>query len=712
MKSLVRMQKRRKGRSSRLCTCTSPPAQPASSSLLSWCITSHSFGCPLYVSEQRVIHLGTRYVICNRLLRFSVNASLNIAYGAGGLSINPQLNFRAVVPDDAPVFKALSDAVKKMHKSPDTAIIDDTTKVILQLFRAGKASPTDSLSDGQTILHVLLRWIHPENPQWDVSLWQRYREMLITLIEAGVSLGSLNDRSESPLDVVLSSICFFGRLEPTNVMSICLCLLQKGALVTPAWAGGIDNQVMKSNWLITILATHCGIEYLDFPEKYLLHVTRSKQDLYAAMAQEKSPELLFRCLEWPMGLYTLIREGYKPSRRVLQTACEYDCEGAVNVLLGERRFNIGRSELTSPKAARQQTTKLIVAALANKRRRLQALAETHLPSETLSQLGIRSDCLMGFNAAAVCARLRANSVSIRRDLMEGKGWLIYNGGWWGCKSADLLWDAGFRNIDETDEQGFTALMHTPQYPESVHQFLPLLIYAQWLVSHGANIYHPRQEAPALHYLAENVGLSLDNDWIFGLCQESYYRESLNHMPAGCVEVVRKILLDEGTDKCCCPCSFNGCSALTRLLAGLYREHKLWNKLELLLWAWETLVRYAFPECERLWHTQSSRVLRYCTFEKMDLTHTCRNHRYRESKDQDDIIDILEAQKESTDLFEALVAEFEAEYNQMGVPLPEFLRSHWLQRMKMVLERQSVPNQEYMDRVREIGVVLEDCQNVE
>jgi hypothetical protein len=78
-----------------------------------------------------------------------------MTHGAGGFSISPKLHFRAVVPKDSPAFK-LVGKYGRHHRylHMEKGEIRRTHQALFELFRAGRASPTDTLENGDTLLHV------------------------------------------------------------------------------------------------------------------------------------------------------------------------------------------------------------------------------------------------------------------------------------------------------------------------------------------------------------------------------------------------------------------------------------------------------------------------------------------------------------------------------------------------------------------------------
>jgi hypothetical protein len=87
-------------------------------------------------------------------VRISLEASFSSTRGAGGFSISPRLEFRAIVPTSSEIFLALSRAEDNFKSQDVSVIIQDTQKTLFELIRGGKASISDALGNGDTILHV------------------------------------------------------------------------------------------------------------------------------------------------------------------------------------------------------------------------------------------------------------------------------------------------------------------------------------------------------------------------------------------------------------------------------------------------------------------------------------------------------------------------------------------------------------------------------
>jgi hypothetical protein len=101
-----------------------------------------------------ILSLVHRHTVCNRFLRYSVTASITVTRGAGGFAINPSLQFRRVVAWDSPAFGLLRKVHIGWSDPTRPSVIQDTHRALFALFEARLASPTDTLENGETLLHV------------------------------------------------------------------------------------------------------------------------------------------------------------------------------------------------------------------------------------------------------------------------------------------------------------------------------------------------------------------------------------------------------------------------------------------------------------------------------------------------------------------------------------------------------------------------------
>ena len=114
---------------------------------------THQRGCPLRIPPKKKTIIGMRCTFSGLLLSRLISLSMSISHGAGGLSISPNLTFRAIVSDDSPAFALLAEH-SRMTLEEVSLSWDSISQEIYKLFREHKASPSDVNSTGETLLHV------------------------------------------------------------------------------------------------------------------------------------------------------------------------------------------------------------------------------------------------------------------------------------------------------------------------------------------------------------------------------------------------------------------------------------------------------------------------------------------------------------------------------------------------------------------------------
>lgn len=95
-----------------------------------------------------------RRIFCRWALQISLEASFSSTIGAGGLSISPKLEFRAIVPINSEIFSVIYGAEDSLKSQDVSIVIQSIQKALFEAFREGKASISDALQSGDTILHV------------------------------------------------------------------------------------------------------------------------------------------------------------------------------------------------------------------------------------------------------------------------------------------------------------------------------------------------------------------------------------------------------------------------------------------------------------------------------------------------------------------------------------------------------------------------------
>ncbi|KAL4908565.1 hypothetical protein BDW74DRAFT_188501 [Aspergillus multicolor] len=529
--------------------------------------------CPLYKNNQTIVLFSKQWIISNKIFKLSILASLTIQKGAEGFSISPNLQFRPIVPSDSPVFRLLWETEKNLKSRMAGTEIERTQKKLLRLFMEGEGAHLGTLPDGNTILHVITGW-QVYSHLWDDNSWLIWRALINAMLQAGQSPNQVNDDGKTPADLMVRH--YDNRCQQQATLEICSDLLNSGGYMTHR---ALDWRHQPNLFLIEYYMRRCDLRWndtlwrdysipliwnlrdkkelqdIDLPEELQPLIYRSRDQLLSLL--EKGVDFqtwVESYTQWPPGLALLLQYGHTPTETCVVRACEADCEESLQLLISTGGFALGPSALEV--AAKQHNiaiSKLVVQALAGRRRQLRVLADSYLPDEVNSRLDIGSDCLLDAQAYDIYQLLKKKLVGID-DLEMDYEWSVYDCIGANLDLADLLWDTGFRHVDRENKNCRTCLMNlwstTP--PCSLNTFL---MKADWFITKGADLNRRKSgsSTTALHCLAYDVG---------GILRSM---QGSSH-----ADLMRRILVDSICDDCCCPCSLDGCSGLTRLLDGFFR----------------------------------------------------------------------------------------------------------------------------------------------
>ena len=102
---------------------------------------------------------------------------------------------------------------------------------------------------------------------------------------------------------------------------------------------------------------------------------------------------------------------------------------------------------------------------------------------------------------------------------------------------------------------------------------------------------------------------------------------------------------------------------------------------------------------------SAELIRTFTFEELGLRHTCCQWQCGKVVEYEDSTDIFEIQNEDRHkiaLFEELLLEFETKQSELSLPIQEFLKGYWRERMDEVMHEQDVIDEE---ELQGLGIIL-------
>ncbi|KAF5854992.1 hypothetical protein ETB97_010350, partial [Aspergillus alliaceus] len=415
---------------------------------------------------------------------------------------------------------------------------------LLEWFEEGKGAYSDILLNGDTILHIITSW-QKYSHQWDVDSWQIWRAFINSMLRTGLLPDRVNNDDETPADIVIRNCDSYRQQQVTA--DICSDLLNSGGYMTHQ---ALDWRHHPNVFNVGYHWNRCDGRqndhlWEDYSIRLILKLADEK-DLQDIDLPEELLPLIYKSRSY---LVLLLRKGIN-LQFLVDSYPQWPSGLALLFQSGYRPTEVS----------------LIQACEANCEESLQLLLNT-------------SGCCLG------------------HLVLETAGVNL--------KLADLLGDAGFRDLDEEDKYNKSSLMELwySSPPCSLNTFLEKV---DWFITKGADLGRQKSgsSTTALHFLGNDSK-----------------------------ELMRKIPVDNTYDNCCCSCSLVGCSGLTRFLHGLFRTwpdedvEELLQRLAIVL---NSLAPSLEPEAqERL----GPCVLRFLAFQKLEITHTC-SHRTFEDKEVD------------------------------------------------------------------------------
>ncbi|KAL4808112.1 hypothetical protein BDV18DRAFT_96177 [Aspergillus unguis] len=712
------------GRSRRRHQCTCRLRPPGSTAYIGWrYVLFHHNGCLLHAPGRRTTNLLIKRTFFNRLFGFSVLASIQITTGAGGFAISPKLEFRPVVPDDSPAFILLRSVKRRFKQGPKRSLIQDANRRLFELFREGKASPSDTLADGSTILHVVTSWQY-YTCQWDAALLEDWRRLISELLDTGVSPSQIDYSGTTPADNMIDLYENYrdghgGPVRESATIAICSDLLKAGGHMTN---NALDWRHRQNNYnmfyfltpfrlfqehavrLVWLLDDSRELQDIDLPDELVPLITRSKDQLLLLFKKGYGMQKwIDSYAQWPTGLYLLLQAGYDAvDYRPFRRACEANCIASLRILINNRNFILGSKELEVASVHyNKDIVQLTLQALVDRRKRLQGLATAFLPSEVLAELQIRPGCLLNLKAAKAYKLLKLYSIKVD-DIEQECQWSVYDAVGNNLSIADRLWHAGFQDVDELNHRGKTGLMRLEWSELTTLGPEPILEKARWMISKGADIHRKKSSSPALHFLGRAIGSS-----IYFIKYDEDTRAKLSCLDRECWALFRSILCDDTRDSCDCACSVDGCCGLTRVLGGLSWWRVNTSPQSLIQLFLVTIdVAASFLEStsrESFYNQLAPGVVRFLAFYMLDLTHTC-SHRDTEIEPEE-AAEIHDEQRYLIWTLEKLVNELTVEFEKSTEPLSEFLTGYCCQRINEAISARDTPTQQELDELYQTGVVF-------
>lgn len=279
---------------------------------------------------------------------------------------------------------------------------------------------------------------------------------------------------------------------------------------------------------------------------------------------------------------------------------------------------------------------------------------------------------------------------------------------------DELYQLGFREIDTPDADGLTPLIVQLTY---FGEFLTAsnysLVRILWLFHKGTSLAKP------LPYSKGTVA-HLASPWMIGeilhiICLDEYdgrnrWKGSVTKFTAYRDTV---FLVPSIRDDCVCASCLGGCTTFSVALRALIARFKgitfpLSEATERFRLIFGFLIQWTDtrPGINHI-------IIRSLTFRALGLRHTCctrTDHKFpflrSDIRDQQEIEDIWNKDYYLYYELDRLVSEFGRDFDQLGLPIMEFLDKQWHARMIEYLSTPGSYDEEHIDQTRNLGIFLE------
>ncbi|KAL2839298.1 hypothetical protein BJX68DRAFT_272173 [Aspergillus pseudodeflectus] len=345
----------------------------------------------------------------------------------------------------------------------------------------------------------------------------------------------------------------------------------------------------------------------------------------------------------------------------------------------------------------------LIEELVKRRQYLRDLAFEVLPPEDVKQLGLLPWTLPDISLLPLCSLFSQHGFKIR-SYHHGVTHVqsVFHAPALSPRHMEGLWGAGFREIDVPDQFG-----HTPLVAWNVGSPLQAsLSRAEWLIDHGADVQKviSSNSTSVCHHICLNLMHKFT-----AMC---YEKRRLSKLLGEALDEVYKSIHDlhdssrllvgssfrsPVTDHCICHCSTGGCTPLAVALRHVRGTIELLSTREdireesymhdLVKGVYEIILLNAINHGGSPAQVVRS-VLRLITFDALGLTHTCcredstLNLQPFSRVDADEIHD---EERLLSDNFEVLLNAYERQYKTLGIPLWDFIESHWSVQMTKHLQ---------------------------
>jgi hypothetical protein len=349
-----------------------------------------------------------------------------------------------------------------------------------------------------------------------------------------------------------------------------------------------------------------------------------------------------------------------------------------------------------------QIGKRIIQSLSDRRARLHALLREWMSPSEVEKVTF-SDFILDGIPYKRYASLTASGFTVPESLVGPTGGKsVYHIFPLSPDSAQAFYDIGFHDLNLVDDDGLTPLLmvHSRAYPLNGFRL------SSWMLERGADLHAKpmvmyegdySHHGTAAHFLAKHAGNALAQYVSCG-CLHEFNQEIPN--------LGKYLISISEVDQCQCGCSSNGCYPIN-LLFKAFCSHMCVRRNEVGTTEVVHWLEDSIPPRDDIGLELFSEIIRYYTFEKLGLRHTCciATGKTIKLRDPEEILELQEEDRFGLERLEELVQEFETEFNPSTDSLKTFLAGYWLERMTELLEAVDSVDEEEIKQIEEIGVVM-------
>ncbi|KAJ5984602.1 hypothetical protein N7481_006701 [Penicillium waksmanii] len=406
---------------------------------------------------------------------------------------------------------------------------------------------------------------------------------------------------------------------------------------------------------------------INLPAAYMAVLRESYEDLQEIIRSNKGwpkneihgVSLLQLAMGWPAGVRLLLEEGSNTHIPILyhcgfRAITDEDSEidkyvDSCKILL-EAGYMFSASDISRTEIESNKLKVVFLHELAKRRNSLLELANARFHPSELSEIRKGETGLPDTQAYRICAALMRKGIDVAHSLTAVEGEFLH------CEAAPLdilkkAYELGFTDVTQRPPQGYTPLelYCSRHHGHSLEQIT-------WLISKGANPMErlPRSNMTVTHILSATLAT----------------RVGIKH------------------------CYYYGVSKDITHMAAVFRNFL------------QSLINYNQSS------SQACRsIIRSLTFDGLGLSHTCcieieDGVPWLHGREECDLLEIMEEQRDQAEYLERLVAEFESQFDAYGLPLMDFLQQVWYERMIRILSHCDPFDAKHHEEAGKLGVFLE------